>query len=382
MKRHIEYCKNHLKEQPTGIYNSQLKNSNVKEFLFNKSKSYNFCTNIKNYVLSSDEKNRLKNTLINIPYPDKNYEHYIESISLTIKHLKDILFNIFEFHEKSPFFKENNKIIRIKNLPQDNINKPPKDGGSLKKIHKPTYLSENLLSLFGCYLGNPYSVYCEGKGLINNLLPSSENKNNLTGLGSASELDFHIENAAIKFLSKKNCSPDILMFLGLSADIKASPYTKFSDASLALKLLTDEEVHILQQPFFKIKLPYRWRDIKEKYHNLTTHYIPLISFNPDLEVNAAFYGDMLAECKTEKALRAAQSFREALIEVERCITINPGELICFENKTILHSRTPFEATFDKDGNPYRWLQRIFIHKNLNHFNDWKQEDERVFTPTF
>jgi len=86
------------------------KNSNVKEFLFNKSKSYNFCTNIKNYVLSSNEKNRLKNTLINIPYPDKNYEHYIESISLTKIHLQDILFNIFEFHEKKPFFKENNKI--------------------------------------------------------------------------------------------------------------------------------------------------------------------------------------------------------------------------------------------------------------------------------
>ncbi|WP_273788078.1 MULTISPECIES: hypothetical protein [Bartonella] len=66
--------------------------------------------------------------------------------------------------------------------------------------------------MFSLLIGEPYLIKFEGKHIVNNLVPLEDNKKDYTGLRSAVELDFHIENAALKFIRGLNLSPKGIFF--------------------------------------------------------------------------------------------------------------------------------------------------------------------------
>ena len=103
----------------------------------------------------------------------------------------------------------------------------------MKRIEKPSYLSENALLLVATLFGEPYSMACEGRGLVNNLIPTQATSTDLTGLGANSDLRFHIENSALRFLTGRDCSPKALFLTGVRQDI-TPPLTRLSDARPAL----------------------------------------------------------------------------------------------------------------------------------------------------
>lgn len=106
----------------------------------------------------------------------------------------------------------------------------------------------------GALVGEPYSMLHEGHNIVNNLIPSIKEKKEYTGLGSEVELDFHIENAALKFMGNMNFSPCGLILMGVRHDPKR-PLTRVSDAREALALLSQNDIDQLSLPLYHIKVP-------------------------------------------------------------------------------------------------------------------------------
>ncbi|WP_375667889.1 MULTISPECIES: hypothetical protein [unclassified Bartonella] len=94
----------------------------------------------------------------------------------------------------------------FKNLPVDRQINTSSNPYNLDASCKSGYISENLIMMFSVVIGEPYSIKFEGEHIVNNLLPLEDNKKDYTELGSEVELDFHTENAALKFITGLNLS--------------------------------------------------------------------------------------------------------------------------------------------------------------------------------
>lgn len=270
--------------------------------------------------------------------------------------------------------------MKFKNLPTDNnVPMPPIDQSLYSRIDKKSYISENILVLIGLIYGEPYSMYYESKGLVNNLIPLKNAKKDFTGVGSAVELGFHIENSALRYMTSKNCSPKALLLTGVRQQ-ENPPITPIADAREALKLLCDEDIKMLFKPHYKIKLPYRWR-IDKNSKNYKTEFIPILNkVNESLFCNGAFYGDMIEEVKTERAQTALKNFEKALYDTMIQEVIKPGEVVCIDNRVMYHSRFKFDAKFNSNGQAYRWIQRIFVTEDLSNFEGLVKNSDRVYSP--
>ncbi|CAM3635487.1 hypothetical protein CCOS865_00124 [Pseudomonas reidholzensis] len=236
-------------------------------------------------------------------------------------------------------------------------------------------VSENLIMAFASQIGEPYSIFFEGSDIVNNLIPSPDTKRQYTGLGSAVELDFHIENAALKCMDDFDFSPLGLLLTGVRHDLQG-PSTRIADARAALKLLTAEDIHCLRQPLFRIKVPYRWR----RHHCLATQPVAIVCGNHDYpEISAVFYPDMI-EAQTEEAASVLQRLHAATAQVAVAIDIKPGQLVYIDNRFALHSRDAFDASLDDSGNPMRWVQRVFVANSLWNHRNLDRVKARVFQP--
>ncbi len=334
-------------------------------------------------VLSKNEHDLLRSRLIAIEYPDMNFDEYVRRIRKVAEDVGHLFAEIRDFLNDDVPYQQRPSCIKIVNLPtSESVSMPPVGSATLKRIAKPDYLSENLLTLIGCLFGHPYSMYCEGRGLINNLVPTQATAGEITGLGASSDLHFHAENSALRFLADGDCSPAALFLTGVRQDV-APPRTRLSDARLALELLGPEDQEILASPQYRIKLPYRWRSYRDGYADARTRLIPLVEWDRrGLVVRAAFYGDMIADFASAAAERAARNFEQALEQVALDEVVAPGELIGIDNRFTLHARTPFQASFDAEGRALRWAQRLFVADSLATFEGWSVSDGCVFAPQF
>jgi L-asparagine oxygenase len=333
--------------------------------------------------LTDAERAAVRDSLRDIAYPEIGYRSYLGQIETARRRLAPIFADLVERQDLSRSDRHRSGAIKLENLPRDDgIEPPPVRGGSLKRIEKPGSISENVLILIASFFGQPYSMFCEGQGLVNNLVPTQSTSTELSGLGAASDLRFHIENSALRFLTGRDCAPKALLLTGVSQDV-TPPYTRLSDARAALELLDDEDRRLLASPAYQIRLPYRWRRFRAGYDRIRTPWIPLARMTPEgLLVNAAFYGDMIADYAHPAAERAARNFEAALEAVALDEVVEPGELLCIDNRVTLHARTPFQASFDAEGRARRWVQRVFVTESLENFQHWDQTDDGVFAPTF
>ena len=333
--------------------------------------------------LSDGERAAVHDAVRDIVYPASNYRPYVDRIKAVRQELRHVFADLIDREDLSRSHPHYGGAIKVENLPVDDfVPPPPLQGGSLKHIGKPTSVSENVLTLIASFFGEPYSMFCEGRGLVNNLVPTQTTSTELTGLGAASDLRFHIENSALRFLTGQDCAPKALLLTGVRQDV-APPFTRLSDARAALALLSPEDRRTLSSAAYRIRLPYRWRSFREGYDTIVTPRVPLVRATPDgLLVNAALYGDMIADYAHSAAEVAARNFEAALEEVSLDEVVEPGELLCIDNRVTLHARTPFQASFDAEGRARRWVQRLFVTDSLDNFQQWDETDDGVFAPTF
>ena len=333
--------------------------------------------------LTNTERSEIRDAVINISYPESNYTEYLRQIDAVKDRIGGIFSDVENRSNLSRSYPHYSGAIKIENLPVDEaLPMPPVNGSSLRRIEKETYVSENVLILIASFFGRPYSMFCEGRGLINNLVPTQTTSTQLTGLGAASDLRFHIENSALRFLTGRDCAPKALFLTGVKQDA-TPPLTRLSDARPALSLLGEEDRRALSSASYRLRLPYRWRDFRPGFDRITTPRVPLVrSTREGLLVNAALYGDMIADYRVPAAERAARNFEAALEEVAFDGVVAPGELLCIDNRVTLHARTPFQASFDEQGRAHRWVQRVFVTESFDNFKNWDAVDDGVFAPTF
>jgi L-asparagine oxygenase len=332
---------------------------------------------------TDEQKHILADRLTEIEYPKYRYASYLRAIRRIRADVAGMFTDIERLVEMSRSEPSFPAAIKFENLPvSDSVPMPPVENSLLKRIDKSDYLSENLLLLIATLFGEPYSMECEGRGLVNNLIPSRSTSAQFTGLGAASDLGYHIENAALRFLVPFDCSPKALFLTGVRQDEKP-PYTRLADARLALMLLDPCDIEQLASPSYRLRLPYRWRGFRPGYDTLLTNPLPLIELiGEHLMVHAAFYGDMIGEVRSAAAQRAADHFEEALEAVGIDEVVAPGEVLGIDNRVTLHARTPFPASFDGQGRAFRWVQRTFVTERIINFRDWDRSDDRVFAANF
>ncbi|ASL86721.1 taurine catabolism dioxygenase TauD [Serratia marcescens] len=327
------------------------------------------------FQLTDQERNELFSALDKIAYDPAGGDAYIHAIrTAMITHLPHRLSAALSQQKAS--IKPRPYLI-LKNVPVDKevFFSPCPD--QYTPSAKSGNISENLLVGISSLIGEPYSMYFEGKELINNLIPKREAKKEYTGLGFDVELDFHIENAALKHLEQFNVSPMGLLLAGVRRD-PHSPMTRISDSRLAIAQLSREDVETLASPLYSIKLPYRWRQSTQAGREETA-LVPLISQNHVLpDVSAVFYPGMIA-ASTPRAEAALERFYGLVKENAIGIDICPGDLVYIDNRFALHSRDKFTPSFDERDTPLRWVQRVFISASLWNHRNLNQVEERIFS---
>ncbi|WP_320534761.1 TauD/TfdA family dioxygenase [Robbsia andropogonis] len=269
--------------------------------------------------------------------------------------------------------------LQIDNLPIDyGVHGSPRftETGHL---FKDGVLSENVLVGFGSVLGEPYSIAHEGRELVNNLTPHKETAKEFTGLGSEVELDFHIENAAQAHMPEGDISPFALLLLGVRDEVGGGPYTRVADCRRALAMLSDEDIDYLYGKHYIIRVPYRWRGATETQRD-NTDLSPILSGPHSApRVTVAFYPDMVLPANA-RAKAALDNLYKAIREVSFGARVSPGRLLAINNHFALHSRDRFEAQFDENGRAQRWVQRVFVARNLWNFRAFTAIQARVFDP--
>lgn len=328
-------------------------------------------------TLDKQEKQKLHQAFNGILYDPFGNDCYIQSLRKKIYNiLPERLINLFT----SQLSTENlTSAIIVNNIPIDNEIYGSPNFNQTGKFFKSGTLSENMISAFASLVGEPYSICFEGRELVNNLTPQVQNQFDYTGLGSEVELDFHIENAALQYISQDDYSPSGMLFLGVRIDDTVeSPKTFIADTRSALKLLNSSDLEILYDNHFYLNLPYRWREVFSQESPLVKCSVIKGSLNKP-RISVAFYADMITPINHPAKIALAR-FHEAVKETSIGIQITPGKLVYIDNRFTLHSRERFTPTYDKQGCPYRWVQRVFVSPSLWAFRNFQAVQGRVFSP--
>jgi L-asparagine oxygenase len=329
------------------------------------------------FCLTNRERDNLKQILGAIRYDDSGSEDYLAYLRTTVsRSLPDRV--VLALHKQRSSLEPRPYLI-IENLPTDDEVFGSPAHGEMGRAHKSGMVSENLALSIAVLIGEPYSINFEGADIVNNLTPEKSNTLDYTGLGSGVELDFHIENAALKFHSDLNLAPTGLLLTGVRQD-PARPMTRFADGRRAVELLSDSDRDLLRSANYRLRVPFRWRSAFSSTGTIQTNAVPLISGCRRLpEVHAAFYPDMVQALSPE-AERAFQHFYEAIKSVSFGIDVCPGRLVYADNRFTLHSRDRFTAEYDENGRPMRWVQRVFVASSLWPHRMLLSVKGRVFQP--
>ncbi|MCP1204113.1 TauD/TfdA family dioxygenase [Pantoea sp. B550] len=331
-----------------------------------------------NIVLSTEESEYIRSVLEKIDYDPSGSDVYLNKI-------RKVAYTVFPervitaINKVKGFSASALGSLQIDNLPVDkSVTGSPRHNES-GSAFKSGVLTENILVTMGVLTGEPYSIAHEGHELVNNLTPHKEAAKEFTGLGSEVELDFHIENAAQAYMPEGDTSPLALILLGVRGEPLGGPQTRISDCRRALEKLSEEDIKHLYGKNFIIRVPYRWRGASAEPRD-NTDLSPILSGPISApRVTVAFYPDMVLAVNP-RAKQALENLYQAVREVSFGVQISPGRLILINNSFTLHSRDSFKPAFDENDRALRWVQRIFVARNLWNFRSFVPVKDRVFDP--
>ncbi len=261
------------------------------------------------------------------------------------------------------------------NLPHEPVLSAPKSGETARD-RKASDLSENLTTLLGAEIGDPYGTFGEGDRLVNDLIPTEMDRQRFTGNGSEQPLDFHSEHAGFRrLLGDRDLSPQGLVLTAVCAPDEGAPKTWVSNGRLAARLISPAHRAILHGATTRQAIPVRQRlEGRDPFLPPT----PVIGGLDGAEtITGALYGDMLEPLSTE-ASEAVTAFKAALRQVGLGLVLRPGTAVYIPNAYTLHARDPFTPAFDREGRAKRWLQRVFVTGRLDLFGAPTATAQRVF----
>lgn len=132
------------------------------------------------FTLSDAERDNLFNSLNQIEYDPTGSTDYISEVRATA--MRTLPISIVKFLSKQKTALKPAPYIIFENLPIDEEIKFTPDSQIIPPHAKSGSISENLIIAIGSLIGEPYSMFHEGRNIVNNLIPSLKAKKNIQDL--------------------------------------------------------------------------------------------------------------------------------------------------------------------------------------------------------
>jgi L-asparagine oxygenase len=269
----------------------------------------------------------------------------------------DLNRRIIEFRRRAP----HGDVLLLRGLLPSHVTFPPTPVTSSAPIcgsaQRAALLVVGVMTMFG----EPFTYQTLWSGrLVANLVPVPNMEFTQTSQSSAGMLDWHVEDG----YREDRC--DYVGLICLRGDREAaSQYAQAKDLGLS-----PEVVATLREPRFQLR-PDPAHDLPD---DMPKRRIAVLS-GPEPAPEIVYDTHHISPID-DADIAAAAALRELharLDEVHISHAMSPGDLLIFDNKRVVHCRTPFNARFDgKD----RWLVRIMVCGSVVTFRRWGERVPR------
>lgn len=222
--------------------------------------------------------------------------------------------------------------------------------------------TEAALLAFAAVAGEVFAFARQHRGqIIQNVTPVRGHEYDAVGTGSRSLLDWHSEDAF------DDAHPQ---FVGLFC-VRGDERVQTALAPVDRIALAAADDAVLRQPRYMhgidkasggtgrpedgVQGPALYGDDGKRFVRI------------DMDCAAAVSGD-------DEAATALQHFHEGADEAGVYVTLSEGDILLFDNRRVMHARTPFEPRYDGTD---RWLQRVIISDDLGRSSERRINHHRV-----
>lgn len=258
--------------------------------------------------------------------------------------------------------------ILLRNLPIDlNLPPTPLDGGDAPEG---TPVADNVLLGIARLLGQPIGFKGLKNGsLVQTIAPTLSGGDSMSNEGAKQRFNFHVESA----FSMNRASH--LMLLCLRSDHDGVAQTELVDAQSAYHALSENTKKILRQPLFITMAPETFKDVHKK--QIYCDPRPIIT-GPE-ETPEVCFNLQTTRGLSKEAQEAFEALENELMKKELILSIKlrPGDLMLFDNRRVLHARTPFSARLDGTD---RWLRRLYVGPDLWAVRSANEKTHRELDP--
>lgn len=237
--------------------------------------------------------------------------------------------------------------VVIRGLPHDDVKdvaRGDEPGGRIAPARGHAFIASVVRRL-----GFEYSYAKEKEGaLVHDIFPTHSGAATQSNESWKVDLSLHTENAFHPL------RPDFVTLYCVRTP-KAPPATHLSQLRDILPRLTDEEIEILREPRFTIKVVDSFLSGGEESVRLPLSILSGCDRTPTVRWHENIRGiDHSAE-------NAVAAFSAAAKAAAQAVRLQPGDLLAFANETCLHGRDKFDASLDGAD---RWLLRSYVRRDL------------------
>jgi len=263
----------------------------------------------------------------------------------------DLVRRIMEFRRRAP----TGDVLLLRGLMPGHVSVPATPASpSAPRSGSARLAALLLLGVMGL-LGEPFNYKGNyGGRLVQNLVPVRTMEFTQTGRSSSVLLDWHVEDG----FREDRC--DYIGLLCLRGDpAAASQYAQAKDLRLPPELAAT-----LREPRFQMS-PAPADDLPDGMRGRRAAVLTGSVAAPEIVYDSHHIAP-LDEADTEAAA-ALRALHTRLDEIHLSHVMSPGDLLIFDNKRVVHSRTPFTARFDGTD---RWLMRTMACGSTVTFRRW------------
>jgi L-asparagine oxygenase len=188
----------------------------------------------------------------------------------------------------------------------------------------------------------------KGGSLVHHVYPVPEQASSQSNASSRVALGLHTENAFHPI------RPDHIVLYGVRSP-HPPPATRLALVDDVLRHLSDDELDVLRQPRFAVRVVDSHRAEGERDVEVPLAVLSGSWRRPVVRWHGSVRGT------DEVAARVARSFTEAAARVVHDVRLGAGDLLAFSNERCLHGRDRFEARLDGRD---RWLLRSYAVRDV------------------
>lgn len=246
-------------------------------------------------------------------------------------------------------------------IPQDEMGQSPTDPEVFEEKDRDPSTEAALLA-FAAAAGEVFAFARQHRGqIIQNVSPVPGHEYDAVGTGSRSLLDWHSEDAF------DDAHPQ---FVGLLC-VRGDERVQTALAPVDRIPLSEEEESVLRQPRYMHGIdkasggtgrPEDGVQGPALYGEDGKRFVRI-----DMDCAAAVTGD-------DEAASALKTFHDGADKAGIYVTLGEGDILLFDNRRVMHARTPFEPRYDGTD---RWLQRVIITDDLGRSTDRRTNHLRV-----